>query len=83
MHLSTEEIVSKVNRIIVEHLGVGAENITREADFIDDLGCDSLDMVELTMAFEEEFGIEIPDADAEKVDTVGNAYDMLSAMLTN
>lgn len=82
MHLSTEEIVSKVNRIIVEHLGVGAEKITREARFLDDLGCDSLDMVELTMAFEEEFGIEIPDADAEQVDTVGNAYDMLSAKLT-
>jgi acyl carrier protein len=82
MHLSTEEMISKVNRIIRENLGVEESKITREASFLDDLGCDSLDMVELTMAFEEEFTIEIPDDDAEKVNTVGDAYDMLSAKLT-
>lgn len=77
----TEEMISKTNRIIVEHLGVEADKITREADFADDLGADSLDMVELTMAFEEEFGIEIRDDEADKVSNVGDAYDLLAAKL--
>lgn len=61
----------KVKEIIVEQLGVNAEQVTPEASFIDDLGADSLDTVELVMAFEEEFGAEIPDEDAEKLTTVG------------
>jgi acyl carrier protein len=82
MHLSTEEIISKVNQTILEHIGCDPDKITRESDFLDDLGCDSLDMVELTMAFEEQFGIEIPDHEADKVAKVGDAYDMLSAKLS-
>jgi acyl carrier protein len=61
----------KVKEIIVEQLGVNAEQVTPEASFIEDLGADSLDTVELVMAFEEEFGAEIPDEDAEKLTTVG------------
>ena len=66
----------KVKEIIVEQLGVNAEQVTPEASFIEDLGADSLDQVELVMAFEEEFGAQIPDEDAEKLTTVGkvNAY---------
>jgi acyl carrier protein len=61
----------KVREIIVEQLGVNAEQVTADASFIEDLGADSLDTVELVMAFEEEFGAEIPDEDAEKLQTVG------------
>jgi len=61
----------KVKEIIVEQLGVNSEQVTPEASFIEDLGADSLDQVELVMAFEEEFGAEIPDEDAEKLTTVG------------
>jgi acyl carrier protein len=61
----------KVKEIIVEQLGVNADQVTPEASFIEDLGADSLDTVELVMAFEEEFGAEIPDEDAEKLTTVG------------
>ena len=61
----------KVKDIIVEQLGVNAEQVTAEASFIEDLGADSLDIVELVMAFEEEFGAEIPDEDAEKLTSVG------------
>lgn len=66
----------KVKEIIIEQLGVNAEQVTPEASFIEDLGADSLDQVELVMAFEEEFGAQIPDEDAEKLTTVGkvNAY---------
>jgi acyl carrier protein len=63
----------KVKSIIVEQLGVDEEEVTMEASFTDDLGADSLDIVELVMAFEEEFGIEIPDEDAEKIATVNDA----------
>lgn len=63
----------KVKEIIVEQLGVNEDEVVPEASFIDDLGADSLDTVELVMAFEEEFGIEIPDEDAEKIKTVGEA----------
>jgi acyl carrier protein len=63
----------KVKSIIVDQLGVKAEEVTAAASFVDDLGADSLDTVELVMALEEEFGIEIPDEDAEKMTTVGEA----------
>ena len=67
----------KVKEIIVEQLGVNPEQVTPEASFIEDLGADSLDTVELVMALEEEFGIEIPDEDAEKILTVGKALDYI------
>lgn len=75
--MSSEEIFEKVKGIIVEQLGVTEATVTLEASFIDDLGADSLDIVELIMALEEEFDIEIPDADAEKVVTVGDIVDYI------
>ncbi len=66
-------VQDKITEIIVEQLGVKAEEVVAEASFVDDLGADSLDTVELVMALEEEFGIEIPDEDAEKIQTVGDA----------
>ncbi len=75
--MSSEEILEKVKGIIVEQLGVAENSVTMEASFIDDLGADSLDIVELVMALEEEFDIEIPDADAEKVVTVGDVVDYI------
>ena len=66
-------VPDKITEIIVEQLGVKPEEVTPEASFVDDLGADSLDTVELVMALEEEFGIEIPDEDAEKIQTVGDA----------
>ena len=75
--MSSEEILEKVKGIIVEQLGVAENAVTLEASFIDDLGADSLDIVELVMAIEEEFDIEIPDADAEKVATVGDVVDYI------
>jgi acyl carrier protein len=71
---TTEE---KVKDIIVEQLGVNPEQVTREASFIEDLGADSLDTVELVMAFEEEFSIEVPDEDAEKLQKVGDVVDYI------
>ena len=75
--MSSEEIFEKVKGIIVEQLGVTDTSVTMEASFIDDLGADSLDVVELVMAIEEEFDIEIPDSDAEKVVTVGDVVDYI------
>ncbi len=69
----------KVKDIIVEQLGVNAEQVTTEAAFIEDLGADSLDTVELVMAFEEEFNAEIPDEDAEKLTTVGGVVEYLKS----
>jgi len=66
-------IINKVKSIIVEQLGVEEEEVKMEASFVDDLGADSLDIVELVMALEEEFDLEIPDEDAEKIGTVGEA----------
>ena len=67
------DIAERVKKIVVEHLGVEADKVTEDASFIDDLGADSLDTVELVMAFEEEFGVEIPDDAAETILTVGDA----------
>lgn len=67
------ETESRVKKIVVDHLGVEESEVKLEASFIDDLGADSLDIVELVMAFEEEFGVEIPDDAAEKINTVGDA----------
>ena len=75
--MSSEEIFEKIKNIIVEQLQVSDTTVTEESSFIDDLGADSLDLVELIMALEEEFGIEIPDADAEKVVTVGDVVNYI------
>ena len=71
------ETADRVKKIGVEHLGVEADKVTEDASFIDDLGADSLDIVELVMAFEEEFGVEIPDDAAEKITTVRDAIDYI------
>ena len=75
--MSSEEVLEKVKGIIVEQLGVAENSVTLEASFIDDLGADSLDIVELVMALEEEFDIEIPDSDAEKVVTVSDVVEYI------
>jgi acyl carrier protein len=72
-----ENLEARVKEIIVNELGVEEEKVTAEAHFVEDLGADSLDTVELVMAFEEEFGVEIPDEDAEKLQTVGDAIRYL------
>lgn len=72
-------IEERVKEIVVEQLGVEAEEVTEEASFINDLGADSLDTVELVMALEEEFDQEIPDEEAEKLDTVGKAIDYIKS----
>ena len=70
--MSEKTIEEKVKDLIVEQLGVNPEQVTPSASFIEDLGADSLDTVELVMAFEEEFGVEVPDEDAEKLQSVGD-----------
>ena len=75
--MSSEEIFEKIKEIIVEQLGVTENTVTMEASFIDDLGADSLDIVELIMALEEEFDLEIPDTDAEKIVTVSDVVDYI------
>ncbi|MEN3950533.1 acyl carrier protein [Iodidimonas sp. SYSU 1G8] len=71
------DVAERVKKVVVEHLGVDEDKVTESASFIDDLGADSLDTVELVMAFEEEFGIEIPDDAAEKILTVKDAVDFI------
>jgi acyl carrier protein len=73
--MANEEIQGKIKQIIVDELGVDEAEVTPNARFIDDLGADSLDLVELVMRFEEEFGIEIPDEDAEKIQSVSDAFN--------
>lgn len=72
-------VFDKVKEIVVDQLGVEESEVTMEASFIDDLGADSLDIVELIMALEEEFDLEIPDKEAEKITTVGDAVDYIKA----
>ena len=74
-----KDIADKVKKMVVDHLGVDETKVTDESNFIDDLGADSLDTVELIMQLEEEFGIEIPDEDAEKITTVKKAVDYIEA----
>jgi len=76
-------VAEKVKSIIVEQLGVDADEVTPAASFTDDLGADSLDIVELVMAFEEEFGIEIPDEDAENITTVQDAINYIDQHVSN
>jgi len=77
------DVAERVKKIVVQHLGVDAEKVVDNADFIDDLGADSLDRVELVMAFEEEFGVEIPDDAAEKIQTVGQAIEFIEKAKAN
>jgi len=72
-----EEIIERVKRLIAENLGVALEEVRSDAAFIDDLGADSLDIVELVMAIEKEFDVEIPDEDAEEISTVQDAIDYI------
>ena len=74
-----KDVADKVKKMVVDHLGVDEIKVTEEANFIDDLGADSLDTVELVMAFEEEFGSEISDSDAEKILTVGDAIKFIES----
>ncbi len=73
------DVADRVKKIVLEHLGVDEAKVTENASFIDDLGADSLDTVELVMAFEEEFGVEIPDDAAEKILTINDAIVFISA----
>jgi acyl carrier protein len=75
--MSSEEIFEKVKAIIIDLLQVSEDSVTLDANFIDDLGADSLDLVELIMGIEEEFNLEIPDGEAEKVVTVGDVVDYI------
>ena len=75
----TKDISQKIKKMVAEHLGVDEVKVTDEANFIDDLGADSLDTVELVMAFEEEFGSEISDSEAEKILTVGDAIKFIES----
>ena len=77
------DVGAKVKNIVADHLGVDEERVTNEASFIDDLGADSLDSVELLMAFEEEFGSEISDSEAEKILTVGDAIKFIESKSSN
>jgi len=75
----TKDISNKVRKMVADHLGVDEAKVTEEANFIDDLGADSLDTVELVMSFEEEFGSEISDSEAEKILTVGDAIKFIES----
>ena len=79
----SESIDARVREIIINELGVEPEKVTDDASFVEDLGADSLDTVELVMAFEEEFGLDIPDEDAEKMRTVGEAVGYLNKQSDN
>ena len=74
-------IEEQVKSIVAEQLGVKEDEVTNDASFVDDLGADSLDTVELVMALEEEFGVEVPEEELEGIETVGQAYDLIAAKL--
>lgn len=80
--MQREELLKKVKSIVADKLSIGEEQITEQASFIDDLGADSLDTVELVMALEDEFGLDIPDEDAEKLTTVGKAMDYIQSKVS-
>jgi acyl carrier protein len=77
--MNEQEIFDQVKKVVVEQLGVSESEVSREASFVDDLGADSLDTVELVMALEEAFGIEIPDEDAEKIKTIGDTITYVTS----
>lgn len=77
--MDENKIFEEVKKVVAEQLGVAENEITREASFVDDLGADSLDTVELVMALEEAFGIEIPDEDAEKIKTIGDTINYVTS----
>ena len=77
--MDEQKIFEEVKKVVVEQLGVSESEVTREASFVDDLGADSLDTVELVMALEEAFGMEIPDEDAEKIKTIGDTISYVTA----
>jgi acyl carrier protein len=77
--MEREELLKKIKAIVADKLSIGEDQVTEEASFIDDLGADSLDTVELVMALEDEFDLDIPDEDAEKMTTVGKAIDYVLA----
>lgn len=79
--MSTDSILESVQNILVDQLGIDADSITMESNFIDDLNADSLDIVELVMAMEQEFGISIPDEEAERIKSVGDAVEFIKASL--
>ena len=79
----TKDIGNKVKKMVADHLGIEETKVADESSFIDDLGADSLDTVELVMAFEEEFGSEISDSEAEKILTVGDAIKFIESKATN
>ncbi len=79
--MEREELLKKIKAIVADKLSISEEQVTEEASFIDDLGADSLDTVELVMALEDEFDLDIPDEDAEKMTTVGKAIDYVLAFL--
>ena len=78
----TKDISGKIKKMVADHLGIEESKVVNEANFIDDLGADSLDTVELVMAFEEEFGAEITDSEAEKILTVGDAIKFIESKST-
>ena len=77
--MTEQNVLEKVKKIVIENLGVEADKVTEKSSFIDDLGADSLDIVELIMALEEEFEIEVPDEEAEKITTVGDVVEYIKA----
>ena len=76
------DVADRVKKIVIEHLGVEESKVTENTSFIDDLGADSLDTVELVMAFEEEFGCEIPDGEAEKIQTIKDAITFIESQVS-